>query len=93
MPTNAFQPPNVPVSAEEARIIAREHLARQQAPPGWVYVESEGRELADDWYFDYRLEPAAAETDRDQAFGGAPGFFISKRTGGIRIATWSDDWA
>jgi hypothetical protein len=90
MPENPYEPPKVPISAQEAQIIAREHLTHQKAPPGWAYVESVGRELADDWYFDYQLEPAVPETDREEAFGGAPGFFISKLTGRIRIASWED---
>jgi len=90
MPTNPFEPPKTPISADEAKTIAAEHLAYQKPPPGWRYVELPGQELADDWYFDYCLEPAASGTDQDERFGGAPGFFISKATGRIRIATWSD---
>lgn len=79
------------ISLEQALAIAGEYVASQQPYPGWKYVVGSWKELADDWYFDHCIVPTSPETDQSgDGFGGAPGFFISKRTGWIRIASWAD---
>ena len=86
MEANAYETPKLPVDAQEAKVLAAEHLAYLPPPQGWTYAETVGRELEHDWYFDYCLTPASAATNQEELFGGAAGFYISKTTGEIRIA-------
>lgn len=81
------------LTASDAAALAKQHVAA--LPPlhaEYRIVLGGERELADAWYFDYRIEHVAGLPFKEwtEHFAGAPGFLVSKVDSEIHEVSWAE---